>query len=454
MPRLSLWKDGAHTNDFKFFDRNIKEQFTVGGTGVHVHKYLGILDQGPSKDKSQPQSTTDDPLAIQDFLFLENRDRKYETDIYNLRGIYNVADTDFDLSQFGLFLQNDTLFVTFHLSDMDRILGRRLMSGDVLEMPHLKDYNSLDTSLEVALKRYYVVQEGSRPAEGYSPTWWPHLWRVKCTPLVDSQEYNDILNKIQLNDNTGESTDKTLRDLLSTYTKELEITTKVVEQAEVEVPNSGYDTSKFYVVPADPVTGAPEEPKGFTADSGAANIGVTTDNSLLTSDNGPITAADSNISTADSLVTADTEISSVALVTADASNINAPDTGISIDNTLITADSARTTPENSKAYSGYLVGDGLAPNGEEITMGTSFPSDPTEGNYVLRLDFLPNRLFRYNGNRWNKVEDNLRSNPTPGKSSTLTSGFINNTATTTQDDNTVINQRQALSKALEIQEDI
>jgi hypothetical protein len=321
-------------------------------------------------------------------------------------------------------------------------------------MPHLKDYNSLDTSLEVALKRYYVVQEGSRPAEGYSPTWWPHLWRVKCTPLVDSQEYNDILNKIQLNDNTGESTDKTLRDLLSTYTKELEITTKVVEQAEVEVPNSGYDTSKFYVVPVDPVTGAPEEPKGFTADSGAANIGVTTDNSLLTSDNGPITAADSNISTADSSVTADTEIASVALVTADASNINAPDTGISIDNTLITADSARTTPENSKAYSGYLVGDGLAPNGEEITMGTSFPSDPTEGNYVLRLDFLPNRLFRYNGNRWNKVEDNLRSNPTPGKSSTLTSGFINNTATTTQDDNTVINQRQALSKALEIQEDI
>ena len=454
MPRLSLWKDGAHTNDFKFFDRNIKEQFTVGGTGVHVHKYLGILDQGPSKDKSQPQSTTDDPLAIQDFLFLENRDRKYETDIYNLRGIYNVADTDFDLSQFGLFLQNDTLFVTFHLSDMDRILGRRLMSGDVLEMPHLKDYNSLDTSLEVALKRYYVVQEGSRPAEGYSPTWWPHLWRVKCTPLVDSQEYNDILNKIQLNDNTGESTDKTLRDLLSTYTKELEITTKVVEQAEVEVPNSGYDTSKFYVVPVDPVTGAPEEPKGFTADSGAANIGVTTDNSLLTSDNGPITAADSNISTADSLVTADTEISSVALVTADASNINAPGTGISIDSTLVTADSARITPENSKSYSGYLVGDGLAPNGEEITMGTSFPSDPTEGNYVLRLDFLPNRLFRYNGNRWNKVEDNLRSNPTPGQSTSLTSGFINNTATTTQDDNTVINQRQALSKALEIQEDI
>jgi hypothetical protein len=268
------------------------------------------------------------------------------------------------------------------------------MSGDVLELPHLKDYNSLDTSLEVALKRYYVVQEGTRPTEGYSPTWWPHLWRVKCTPLVDSQEYQDILNKIQIDENTGESTGSTLRDLLSTYSKELEITKKVVEQAEVEVPKSGYDTSKFYVVPADS-TGKPMDPLGYTAD-------------------------DSNQTS---------------------------------DSTLITADSTRISPENSNAYSGYLVGDGLAPNGEAVSMGTSFPTDAVEGDYVLRMDFLPNRLFRFSGTRFVKVEDNVRSNPTPGKSTSLSSGFINNTATTTQDDNTVISQRQALSKALEIQED-
>ena len=48
MPRISMWRDGAHSADFKFFDRNIKEQFTVGGTGISVHKYLGILDQGPA----------------------------------------------------------------------------------------------------------------------------------------------------------------------------------------------------------------------------------------------------------------------------------------------------------------------------------------------------------------------------------------------------------------------
>jgi hypothetical protein len=393
MPRLSMWKEGTHTSDFKFFDRNIKEMFTVGGTGISVHKYLGILDQGTSTDATQPTTTQDDPLAIQDLLFLENRDRKYDTDIYNLRGLYNVADTDFDLSQFGLFLQNDTLFITFHLADMDRILGRRLMSGDVLELPHLKDYNSLDTTLELALKRFYVVQEGTRPTEGYSPTWWPHLWRVKCTPMVDSQEYNDILNKIQLDDD-GSSTEKTLRDLLSTYKKELEITEKVVQQAEAEVPKSGYDTSRYYVVPADE-TGKPLEPTGFTADTST----------------------------------------------------------ISVDSDIIKTDSTRISPENSNAYSGYLIGDGLAPNGESVTMGTSFPTTSIEGDYVLRLDFLPNRLFRYNGSRWVKVEDSVRSPLTPGKGTRLLDTFTNNTSKTIRDDNVEIDQRVGLSQILSARED-
>ena len=395
MPRLSLWKDGAHTNDFKFFDKNIKEMFTVGGTGIHVHKYLGILDQGSSSDLSQPNYTEDDPLAIQDFLFLENRDRKYSQDIYKLRGLYNVADTDFDLSQFGLFLQNDTLYITFHLSDINTILGRNLMSGDVLELPHLKDYNALDTALEVALKRYYVVQEGTRPTEGYSPSWWPHLWRVKCTPLVDSQEYRDILNKIEIDESTGESTGATLRDLLSTYKQELEITNKVVAQAEKDVPRSGYDTSKYYTLPVDPLTGAPLDPTGYNSD----------------------------------------------------------DTTITCDNSNITSDTTRISPVEAAPYKGYLTGDGLAPNGFPVSMGTAFPADANEGDYYLRLDFLPNRLFRFNGSRWVKVEDDVRSKLTPGTGNTLRDGFFNNTAKTTNDDNTVVDERQSLSQALSAQAD-
>jgi hypothetical protein len=211
---------------------------------------------------------------------------------------------------------------------------------------------------------------------------------------VDSQEYTDILNVLQ-EDKDGNTTDNTLRDLLSTYNKELEITSKIVEEAEKEVPESGYDTSQYYIVPTDPVTGRPLESKG----------------------------------------------------------VNADDTQQNADSTDASADARRITPTNTNAYSGYLVGDGLAPNGEPISMGTSFPGNAQEGDFVLRLDFLPNRLFRYSGSRWIKVEDDVRSKLTPGTGSTQMDGFINNTGTFTADDNTTATSRQSLSDALKPRED-
>ena len=101
MPRLSLWRENRGS-DYKFFNDRAREQFTIGGTGINIHKYIG----SESGDGSDPIEPAYDPLSelnIQDMLFLENRDRLYDESIYNLRGHYNVNDTDFDLSQFGLF---------------------------------------------------------------------------------------------------------------------------------------------------------------------------------------------------------------------------------------------------------------------------------------------------------------------------------------------------------------
>ena len=74
-----------------------------------------------------------------------------------------------------------------------------------------------------------------------------HTYGELCTPLVDSQEYRAIFDqtakKQDGSDVTG--TDNKLRDLLSTYKQELEINTKIIEEAEKEVPKSGYDTSSF-----------------------------------------------------------------------------------------------------------------------------------------------------------------------------------------------------------------
>ena len=134
MPRISLYRP-EKTADYEFIDKQILEMFTVGGTDINVHKFLG------PKNTSEANATADQPhydavkeTNIQDMLFLENRDRKYDPDIYNMRAIYNVQDIDFDLSQFGLFLTNDTLFMTVHINSSVKTMGRKLMPGDVIEL--------------------------------------------------------------------------------------------------------------------------------------------------------------------------------------------------------------------------------------------------------------------------------------------------------------------------------
>ena len=178
MPRLSLYRPNKQ-NDYRFLDRTISEQLTVGGTDLYIHKYAGPANTGPSVDYTQPQYLEPDPTKIQDLLFLENRDRKYDPNIYRLRGHYNVQNLDFDLSQFGLFLNNDIIFIVVHYNDMIDIVGRKLMVGDVLELPHLLDYNPLRETIPVALKRFYQITDANYASEGFTQTWYPHLWRIK-----------------------------------------------------------------------------------------------------------------------------------------------------------------------------------------------------------------------------------------------------------------------------------
>lgn len=379
MPRLSLYRPNK-TADYEFLDRIINEQFSIGGTDLFVHKYLGTknpTDENATAD--QPQYSTIKETNIQDMLFLENRDRKYDADIYRIRGVYNVQDNDFNLSQFGLFLSNDTLFLTIHINSSVKTLGRKIMPGDVIELPHLVDEYALN-DYSVALKRFYVVEDVNRASEGFSQTWYPHLYRLKLKQIIDSQEYKDILDLP-----AGDEAGNTLRDVLSTFEVDMQINNAVIAQAEADAAKSGYDTSHFYTLQVDE--------RGQTE-----------------------------------LITAD-------LTTLDTSTQNE------------LADRVNQTPERS-GYSGYLLGDGLAPNGESFGSGISFPLSSTKGDYFLRLDFMPNRLFRFDGTRWIKMEDNVRTTLSNTSTRNTQKGtFINNTNTTTVCDDT-INERQSLSKAL------
>ena len=109
-------------------------------------------------------------------------------------------------------------------------------------------------------------------------------------------------------------------------------------------------------------------------------------------------------------------------------------------------------PDRS-GYQGYLVGSTVAPNGATFGHGVSFPTNAEQGDYFLRTDFLPNRLFKYANDRWNKVQDVVRTELYGSdNSNTQKGGFINNTNTTTVAGET-FEEKQSLSEALRTKAD-
>jgi hypothetical protein len=557
MPRLSLWRPNK-TNDYNFFDKIISEQFTAGSTDLYVHKYLGPTNQGPSIDYTQPEYDVLAPTNIQDLLFLENRDRTYETSIYRLRGHYNVQNLDFDLSQFGLFLNNDIIFVTVHYNDMIDLIGRKLMVGDVIELPHLLDYNPLKETIPTALKRFMQITDANFASEGFSPTWFPHLWRIKCEPLVDSEEFSQILSApidqdtylglwdkaktypagyvITFGDKNYKSlidvpvgitppnltywqldTADNLKDILATYNKNIEINNAALQEAERLLPKSGYNNNNLYIVPTygeyssnDVSSNAinnPAPPVGVNTNSAGAPAVTGTvmmmRNAKYKNSSPVIKISKSTIKniwdqTADMgyeklnvFNTVNLEVLTLVPVRTDTNS--GPVSGDRMltvysmgqitgpygtaDNTYATADAnpelpgftgtistqmdwradcdpafqfiARSSPRSFGYTTGYMDGNGEAPNGYPTGAGISFPQNPQVGDYFLRIDYFPQLLYRWDGKLWVRISQNIRTQTgfSDANQSQL-SGFINNNAETKLTNGTFVPQRQALSTIL------
>jgi len=155
--------------------------------------------------------------------------------------------------------------------------------------------------------------------------------------------------------------------LMSTYDIEKQLNDAVLAEAEAAAPQSGYNTQTFYTLQTD----------------GQGNVD---------------------------------------LVTVDNSNLNIDDSN--------TADATNKNPVKS-GYQGYLVGNGYPPNGVPYGFGIHFPENAAEGDFFLRTDYLPNRLFRYDGSRWVKFEDKVRMTKTQTDNrSVQKTSFINNSSYT------------------------
>lgn len=378
MARISLWnpQKGA---DFNFTDRVVNESLRISGDGILVHMY-----EGPTIDSD---GNTDTSLtSIQDVLFLENTARKYNPDVIELRGHHQPQDVNYDLSQFGIFLSSDTIRIQFGYTDMMDSLGRKLIAGDVLEFPSMRDVPIFDNA--VGINRYYVVQDALYAAAGYGQKWFPHIWLVRAKLMTASPEFKEITDQANAgqtdggvgqgigimppgftdtadaNGNPGTGCNPDIKASLNLFCKILDITDKNVAEAEKYA---------FF------------DPKFFES----ANLYIYID----------------------------------------------PETNYPV------------------IGSNYFSGDGEPPNGGPLLgAGVAFPPGMQDGEYYLRLDYYPERLFQKQGNCYKLIEvDVLKSWTAYNR---ILDQFFDNNRDTVLPDGTVIPEKQAISQVVKQKVDL
>lgn len=378
MPRISLWSPHKGT-DFKFHDRAIGENCRIAGDGILIHMY-----EGPTTDSDGNTDTT--VTTIQDVLFLTNTNRRYNPNVIELKGHHQPQDVNYDLSQFGVFLSSDTIRIQFHYNDMVDALGRKLIPGDVLEFPSMRDTPLSDST--VGINRYYVVEDALYAAGGYGNKWFPHLWLVRAKLITASPEFKEIIDHAATGETSGGlgqglgimaegysekdsiTCDSNIRNNIDLFCKIINISDQVVKEAEENV---------FF------------DPKFFES----ANLYIYLD-----------------------------------------------DKGYPI------------------IGSGYFSGDGappnwdtsLTPDGKFRGAGTSFPLDMEDGEYYLRIDYYPERLFQKQGNCFKLIEMNVLKAWTAYNR--VLDLFIDNINDTVLPDGTVVSEKQPVSQVLKQKVDL
>lgn len=125
---------------------------------------------------------------IQDFFFQENRDRDYASCSLQLRSQYTPFDSLGDLGKFGLSVLDQYVF-TVSFARMIEVLGRPVVTGDILEIPVELQW---DHNMK-PVKKFLEVTDTGWSSEGYTPGWKPILWRFQASQLIPSQENRDVI---------------------------------------------------------------------------------------------------------------------------------------------------------------------------------------------------------------------------------------------------------------------
>lgn len=320
---------GNQTKTSQMLSDLMKLHIEMGGVDINVYRFKGIFPQdsdslgikndpkGPDTDNEENlfdvDDTREDPfgpdaegptdvgsfLGVQDTILNEDRDREYDFDeIPILRGVYTVSQNELEFARFGMALGNDVIQMEFHTQTMERELGRRLVPGDVVEMPHLRE---VGVDGRVANKWYQVASIVWSPT-GYDPMYGRHISAVTMKPLRHQQEFLDLFER---QDEYG----RTLAEQMSNREAVEALTEANQEIAREHVNTTWWDTTILWF-----------------------------------------------------------------------------------------------DPDHPSRHPFKWTDDGKPDNGIPVQQGTDFPGNPAEGEWFVRVDFVPNRLFRFENGRWRMRE--------------------------------------------------
>ncbi|BAQ02792.1 hypothetical protein [Klebsiella phage K64-1] len=241
-----MWKKGR-TNDYSFIDSAIAEQYNIGGVDMWLYAYCGEKPTSSTGDYTTTSSSESsfDINSVSDWVFGDTSNRKYNLEAITFSCVYQVQEATPDMKLPGLFFDFNTMDITVHYNDMMKRLGRKILPGDVIELPNLRDFDVIGK--DSGINRFYVVQDAFKTYEGYSATWQAHIWKIRVKPITDSPEYSDLLQNNSYPDNPDDPNNGNGNgNNNSNYQNEMDIMNKIITIAENDVPYLNFDNEQFY----------------------------------------------------------------------------------------------------------------------------------------------------------------------------------------------------------------
>ena len=240
----------------------------------------------------------------------------------------------------------------------------------------------------VGVNRYYVIQDALWAAGGYGQKWFPHIWLVRAKLMTASVEFTEILDQA--------ATGQTLGG---------------VGQGIGIMPEGFADTVDEY--------------------------------------GNPGTGANANITNSLNLFCQIIGITNKNIVEAEKNAFFDPKFFES-ENLWIYLDPITNYPI---VGSYYFAGGGTPPNGGALVgAGITFPAGMQDGQYYLRIDYFPERLFQKQGNIYKLIQENVLKSWTA--TNRILDQFINNNNVTILADGTSMPEKQAVSQVMKQRVDL